>query len=1224
MFSFLHAADIHLDSPLKGLERYEGAPVDEIRGATRRALENLVNLAVDRQVDFVLIAGDVYDGDWPDHNTGLFFVNQMARLRDADIPVVLIRGNHDAESKITQSLRLPDNVQRLGAKRAETANSAKLRELGVAVHGRSFAKPAETENLAVDYPAASRGMFNIGLLHTCLAGAEGHERYAPCTLDDLRSKEYDYWALGHIHQRGVQSAGDEAPVIFSGNTQGRHIREPGAKGCLLVEVDDRQRVGFEFQPLDVFRWETCRVSAEGAEDGDAVLNRFAEELQALVAQSDGLPLGVRVVVEGRSAAHRELRSKPLEWSNQFRAVASTTADGAVWVEKVKLRTQGVRSFDPEMDGPVGELLRYLADMRGDETQLLSLSAEFADLSRKLPAELVQGSEALGFNAPGQLRDARRGGDVANRPHAVVGGPPMKLLELQLRAFGPFTDTTLTFDRGEHGLHLVYGANEAGKSSALRALRRLLFGFQHSKVDDFVHASQDLRVGGVLQASNGDKLECVRRRGKKNTLRDGDDNREIDVEALTRMLGGIDEDAFQRRFGIDHHELSSGGQAILNGSGELGGLLFAAASGIGDLNKLQAQLVDEAGKLFKPSGKVPKLNDALAKFKEQRKLVKEARLPSNEWRQCKVAEESALKKLDDVKQRSAEQRTEKQRLQNIAEALPDVQLRCQLQEELRPLANAPRLRDDFAQQRLDVKTRLEIARRENKNATEELLEIEARQRDLETPEDLLQHSASIKNLYQELPVHAKAQHDSRNKLEIELRQAEANALERLRNLGRADLGLARAEELRLTASQRRRMQDLENKRQTMQVVLDAAEKQLALSEENIREAQRQLDQQPPARDALALARAVSQAQAAGDLDDRLSSAEAQISVAESQTQIDLQRLGLWSGSLEALERLPVPPEATIDRYEADLGAAEAAVKQRQNDLQRLEAEIREADGQIEGLVRAHSVPSEDELKQARGERDAGWQWVLAAWREGAGETADVREFIAKRAPAGDLAEAYARSVYEADEVGDRLRREAKRAADLAKRTADRDKLSKASEDEQRRLNEATEQRETCLRQWRDVWRPLGIEPLSPREMRSWLSRHDKLVAAAEALRRHRQEAANLQRQRDGHRRRLQECLEELGEIAQIANESFTELRRTPSKSRRVSRTVAAAGRSSKANCKSYRARPRNGSGLATGLGPRWTIGAANGPKPWLACRCPKRRRRRKSAKRSKTCEVSSKN
>ena len=177
MFTFLHAADIHLDSPQRGLERYEGAPVAECRGATRRALENLVDLAIAHKVAFVMIVGDLYDGDWPDYNTGLFFGKQMARLRDGGIRVFMIRGNHDAANKMTKDLRLVDNVRVLSTDEAETVL---LDDIGVAIHGQSFATRAVTENLAKSYPPRRGGYFNIGLLHTCVDGREGHDPYAPC------------------------------------------------------------------------------------------------------------------------------------------------------------------------------------------------------------------------------------------------------------------------------------------------------------------------------------------------------------------------------------------------------------------------------------------------------------------------------------------------------------------------------------------------------------------------------------------------------------------------------------------------------------------------------------------------------------------------------------------------------------------------------------------------------------------------------------------------------------------------------------------------------------------------------------------------------------------------------------------------------------------------------------------------------------------------------------
>jgi len=403
MIRFIHAADIHLDSPLKGLEQYEGAPVDEIRGATRRALERLVELAIDREVDFVLIAGDLYDGDWKDHNTGLFFVGQMHRLRDAQIPVVIIGGNHDAANKMTRSLRLPDSVELLTHTRPSTAKSKRLAELGVAVHGQSFGKAAEYENLVPSYPAMQPGVFNIGVLHTSLAGADGHEPYAPCTLDELRHKSYDYWALGHVHTRRVVC--EDPPIVFPGNIQGRHIREPGAKGCYVVEADDQGRCHLEFQPLDVFRWMTCAIDATGVTRPDDILDRFSSSLDRLIQEHSGLPLAVRVEVAGRTDAHQALRSDPVRWTNELRALALGVPNSNVWVEKIRWRTASTRDLTGAFDasGPIGTLMSYLAELRDDEFALGELVQVLDDLRAKLPDELRHGEEALCLNDPLQVR-----------------------------------------------------------------------------------------------------------------------------------------------------------------------------------------------------------------------------------------------------------------------------------------------------------------------------------------------------------------------------------------------------------------------------------------------------------------------------------------------------------------------------------------------------------------------------------------------------------------------------------------------------------------------------------------------------------------------------------------------------------------------------------------------------------------------------------------------------
>jgi DNA repair exonuclease SbcCD nuclease subunit len=414
MFKFLHTADLHLDSQLRGLDRYEGAPVDEIRGATRRALENLIELAIREDVRFVIIAGDVYDGDWQDFNTGLFFVKQMNRLREAGIAAVLISGNHDAANRMTKSLEMPKNVYVLSTTEPETVTGREigcgLEELEVAFHGQGFRTAAVDENVVLKYPPAKPGAFNIGVLHTSLdmeAGGE-HARYAPCSISDLLAKHYDYWALGHVHRRRIVQ--EDPPIVFPGNTQGRHIREPGAKGCMLVTVDDRGKAAAQFEPLDVFRWHLLTVPVDGLTDEDEVLDRVEGAIRDFLAHHDEMPTGMRVVVSGACSAHRRMAGSPIHWMNQVRAIGLNAGSGNLWIEKVKLQTTPDTPTAGVMmdEGPLREIAAYFDELREREELLAALGEELAALSRKLPDELLSADvdgEPLRLNDPGYLRQA---------------------------------------------------------------------------------------------------------------------------------------------------------------------------------------------------------------------------------------------------------------------------------------------------------------------------------------------------------------------------------------------------------------------------------------------------------------------------------------------------------------------------------------------------------------------------------------------------------------------------------------------------------------------------------------------------------------------------------------------------------------------------------------------------------------------------------------------------
>lgn len=385
MISFVHAADIHLDSPLIGLSRYEGAPVEEVREATRKALTRLVDYVLDESVPLLLIAGDVYDGDWKDFQTGLFFVNQMTRLHKAGVRVVMIRGNHDAASVMTRALPLPDNVHVLDSRRPETLV---LDDLGVAVHGQSFETPDITDNLVPGYPDAVEGMRNIGLLHTAMGGAEGHDRYAPCRVEELTAKGYDYWALGHVHEHAVLHP--KPPVVFSGCIQGRNIRETGAKGCVRVDVDAGGAVETTFVPLDVMRWERLRIDADGAADPARVGERFAKALGDALAHAGGLPLAVRVAITGRSEAHAALTRDPEALRADLRARALALSAGRAWVEKVIVHTSLPVDEDAlrESDTPQGDLLRYLDVLAYDADAFDEIRPDFATLESRVRDKLA--------------------------------------------------------------------------------------------------------------------------------------------------------------------------------------------------------------------------------------------------------------------------------------------------------------------------------------------------------------------------------------------------------------------------------------------------------------------------------------------------------------------------------------------------------------------------------------------------------------------------------------------------------------------------------------------------------------------------------------------------------------------------------------------------------------------------------------------------------------------
>ena len=400
MFRFIHAADVHIDSPLRGLQAYDDAPTDQLRKATRDAFAKVMELAIDEQVDFVIVAGDLFDGKWLHMETGLWTAAQFRRLEQENIAVYLIRGNHDALSKVRQAVSWPENVREFSVGSPQTFH---LESLGVALHGQGFAKQQCEQDLAANYPKPLPDCFNIGVLHTSLAGSSDHDTYAPTSEETLVNRGYDYWALGHVHMRSAPPIRQRPYIVYSGNTQGRHIKEVGPKGCLLVAVDDGEINDVAFHETDTVRWTVVEVALSESDGLSELTSQVHDQLAAAHEAAGGRICAARVVVRGACAAHQQLVHRLHdETIAEIRNLAGMF-DDEVWVEKVILDTTTPVDVEQLRQGAdlMGDLLRDIESLHDTEAELVEIAHTLSPLFDRAAVELSEAG--IDFENIDQLR-----------------------------------------------------------------------------------------------------------------------------------------------------------------------------------------------------------------------------------------------------------------------------------------------------------------------------------------------------------------------------------------------------------------------------------------------------------------------------------------------------------------------------------------------------------------------------------------------------------------------------------------------------------------------------------------------------------------------------------------------------------------------------------------------------------------------------------------------------
>lgn len=372
----LHTADLHIDSPMGSLEAYEGAPVDVMRAATRRAVENVIEIALRERVDVITIGGDVFDGQWRDINTGLWWHERLKTLVEAGIEVFVVHGNHDAESLLTERIAAPEGVHVFAS---HAATSVESRKGPLIVHGQSYRDRATTDDLAAGYPSAVPGVVNVGLLHTSLDGRPGHAPYAPCTIDTLIAKGYAWWGLGHVHERECVEV-DGTLVLFPGNTQGRSVREVGPRSVSIVTLSDASVEQVEHVEVDVVRWLRPQIDISDLASEDELYERVAVVV-AGARHEARRPLAVRLDLIGTGPLHRVLLDRP----HAIRATLIAriaNAEGDVWLEKIIDRTRAERDVGAAETAAVAAVRSLLEHALRDDDAARSLAGVLPSIQER--------------------------------------------------------------------------------------------------------------------------------------------------------------------------------------------------------------------------------------------------------------------------------------------------------------------------------------------------------------------------------------------------------------------------------------------------------------------------------------------------------------------------------------------------------------------------------------------------------------------------------------------------------------------------------------------------------------------------------------------------------------------------------------------------------------------------------------------------------------------------
>lgn len=709
---------------------------------------------------------------------------------------------------------------------------------------------------------------------------------------------------------------------------------------------------------------------------------------------------------------------------------------------------------------------------------------------------------------------------------------MRISKLYLKAFGPYTEQVIDFGGTEASLHILYGPNEAGKSSLLRAIHALFFGISERTQDNFLHQNAVLRIAGIVDDNEGHQLAVMRRKARKQPLRKWNGNVGTDIvcegeplpdDVMSALMGSIGEMEFSKLFGIDRDELIVGGQAILEGQGEVGESLFEAGAGLVGLRRLRNDLETEAAALFAPRASKPLINTTISEYDTARRQAKDLAIKTEEWIRREEVFTAALRQLGDNKQKLAERRMEREKVSRTLRNLPMIVLREKCLKELFDLMGVPDLPLDFTEQRVAIFTAKTSAQRRRDDSQAKLSGLTLQLESIEIPVGYIERAVLIQGVYSRLGAFQQAE------LEVPGLQAKyENLLEHAKvKLSEAGLSgeLTSVEKLRPKKAEEAKLRILIKESTDYLGRLTELRRQETEAKLALEKAKSLFSGLTKPRDKSPLEQAVQVASEHTESERRLRELESEIRTRMEEVERKARNLGDRSPS--ELRKLRLPSQATLERLQleaealsSDHNLVASQLSDRRVDLAKLEAEK----GRLEegGLV-----PSEAELAKARECRDHGWSLIRQGYIE---KTSDPVELGDSFSPGVKLFEAYEAAVEQADAVADGLRYDTKRMTEhslVCERIA---QLSAAIVEGQAKLNHLATRQEKWQGEWTSIKLSLGVESATVRELQAWLTEQLTIVASVAELEKRQRETEELRSGIENVRSRLLAQLEAYGLVA----------------------------------------------------------------------------------------------